>query len=223
MLRPVLAPFFALLLAATQSHAGAWPRAEGETFLSFGGNVALFGEAVRPVYYDPTVYLEYGLTERWTVGIDGFTSDKGTAGSLFVFVRYPLSHPDNPDKLAVSVGTGATLMPNGALEETPRIGLHWGRGFANGWMAADTELTYGLTRGIAQTKIDVTIGYDLNDDWTTVLVSTAGIGLTGDVYVKTSPSLLYHFNDTVSLRMGLVQALSGDFGSGLSLEAWLRF
>jgi hypothetical protein len=219
----MLRTIFLLLLLATQSHAGAWPREEGTVFLSFGGNVALFGEAVRPVHYDPTVYLEYGLTERLTIGIDGFTADKGTAGSLFVFARAPVLAESGSDKLAVSLGLGATLMPDGSLEGTPRLGLHWGRGLSNGWLAADTELTYGLTRETAQTKIDVTAGYNLTDDWTAILVATAGIGLTGDVYVKASPSILYHVNDTISIRTGLVQALSGDYGGGLSLEAWIRF
>lgn len=219
MLRAILL----LMLFGTQSHAGAWPREDGEIFLSFGGNVALFGEAVRPVYYDPTIYFEYGLTPRLTIGIDGFTSDKGTAGSLFVFARYPLLPADSPDKLAVSIATGATLMPNGSLEETPRIGLHWGRGTATGWLAADSQISHGLTRGITQTKVDVTWGYRFDDAWSGILVATAGIGLTGDVYAKVSPSILYSINDQYSVRTGLVQALTGDRGSGLSLELWAKF
>lgn len=212
-----------LLLVTTKVQAGAWAREEGEVFLSFGGNVALFGEAVRPVYYDPTIYLEYGLRPRLTIGIDGFTADKGTAGSLFVFARFPLGPTDQPDKLAMSISTGATLMPNGSLEETPRIGLHWGRGLETGWLAADTVISHGLTRGITQAKIDGTWGYNFADDWSSVVVGTAGIGLTGDFYAKVSPSIVYQLNETISVRMGLVQALTGDLGSGLSLEAWMRF
>lgn len=219
----MLRMFLLLLLFATQSHAGAWPREKGIVFLSFGGNMVLFGEAVRPVYYDPTVYLEYGLTDRLTIGADGFTADKGTAGSLFVFARYPVLSSDSDDKLAVSLGLGGTLLPDGTLEPAPRLGLHWGRGLSGGWLAADTELIFGLVEGTAQTKIDVTIGHNLTPDWTAILVATAGIGLTGDVYVKASPSILYHVNDTISIRTGLVQALSGDYGGGLSLEAWVRF
>lgn len=219
----MLRGFLFLMLLSSQSHAGAWPREEGETFLSFGGNVALFGEAVRPVYYDPTIYLEYGLTPRLTIGIDGFTADKGAAGSLFVFARYPLSPADSPDKFAISIATGATLMPNGELEETPRLGLHWGGGMATGWMAADTQISHGLTRGITQTKIDVTWGYRFDDAWTGILIGSAGIGLTGDVYAKVSPSILYEINDQYSVRTGLVQALTGDLGSGLSLELWAKF
>ena len=212
-----------VVLIATQASAGAWPREEGEVFLSFGGNVALLGEAARPVYYDPTIYLEYGLTPRLTLGLDGFTADKGEAGSLFFFLRFPLWQSDAGDRFALSLGTGATIMPNGAFEETPRVSLHWGLGLEDGWMAADAEVKYGLTRSIAQTKIDVTWGYRIDGDWSSVLVGTAGIGLEGDFYAKLSPSILYQVNETLSLRAGMVQALTGDLGTGISAEAWVRF
>ena len=219
----MLRPLALFLLTASQATAGAWPREDGEVFLSFGGNVALLGEAARPVYYDPTIYVEYGLTPRLTFGLDGFTADKGEAGSLFFFLRFPLYHSAAGDRFAATIATGATLMPNGALEETPRLSLHWGRGMATGWMAADAEVKYGLTRQIAQSKIDITWGFRFDDDWSSVVVGTAGIGLEGDFYAKFSPSLLYRVTDRISLRAGLVQALTGDLGTGISAETWIRF
>ena len=216
----------ALLLVsvlATPAGAGAWAREEGTWFVALGGNVALLGDAVSPVYYDPTIYLEYGLTPRLTLGLDGFTADRGTAGSVFVFLRFPLGPAEGNERFALSLATGATLMPDRTLEETPRLGFHWGRGLDGGWLAVDAEVKYGLTRGIAQSKVDMTWGHRFDDQWSSVLVTTAGIGLEGDFYAKVAPSLAYEVNDRLSLRAGAVQALTGDFGTGVNAEVWLRF
>lgn len=192
-------------------------------FLSFGGNIALFGEAARPVHYDPTLYFEYGYSERLTFGLDGFTADRGEAGSMFVFARYTLTETTARDQFALGLGAGLTQTPNGAQDETIRATLHWGRGLPTGWLAVDAEVSYGLTRTLTQTKIDGTWGYRFNDDWTSALQGQVGVGLTGDTYTKIAPSIIWTARDNLQVRAGLVQALSGDYGTGLSLQTWVTF
>ena len=211
------------LSLANSADAGAWPRNEGEVFLSFGSNVALLGEAVRPVYYDPTLYLEYGLTGRVTIGVDGFTADRGDAGSLFAFARYAFDLPGSGDAWGVGFGVGTTIVPDGSHDMTLRTTLHWGRGLETGWLAVDAEASFGLDRNLTQTKIDATWGYRFDDTWISATQFQVGTGLTGDTYVKVAPSIIWVARDNLQVRAGLVQALSGDYGTALSLQTWVTF
>ena len=73
----------ALVLPAG-AQAGAWPRPKGETFLSFGqelstGATTLIG-AVTDIRSWSSVYAEYGLTDRLTIGLDaGLAWGRGIA------------------------------------------------------------------------------------------------------------------------------------------------
>lgn len=210
------------LLSAATAQAGAWPRAEGEIFASFGGNAALFGAAARPVYYDPTIYLEYGFTPRITIGAEGFTADRGDAGSLLVYGRLALDDGTGPNRFAASLSAGYTLLPDATLDETWRIGLHYGYGLENGWIAVDGTATALSDMG-AQYKIDATWGLAFDDRLTSVFNLEAGYGLTGDFYAKVTPSLVVELTPAISVRAGYVQALTGDYGGGLLVQGWVTF
>lgn len=212
-----------LICAPISAMAGAWTREEGSLFVSFGGNVALFDHATRPVHYDPTVFLEYGLSPRLTIGLDGYTADKGQAGSLFGFARTPVGPTDGPVVVAVAFGLGLTKTPTGPLWETVRIGGHLGQGLAHGWLALDAEATRVLQQPLVQTKMELTWGHQLGNGWTSVLSGQIGTGLEGDFYAKMNPSVTYDLTQGVRLRAGYVRALTGDRGSGLSAQVWVDF
>jgi hypothetical protein len=218
-----LALVAAFLSGAGPAAAGAWSRDKGELFLSFGGNVALFEGATRPVHYDPTLYIEYGLTDRLTVGFDGYTSDATEVVNGFVFLRYPLGTGDGRQRLAVSLAAGASEIPGLALEATGRLGLHWGYGLAQGWLAADATSVLGLAGGEREGKVEFTWGQPLTPRWTGILQLQGGIGFSGDTYAKVTPSVMFNLSDQTRLRAGFVQALTGDQGSALTLEVWLTF
>ncbi len=203
--------------------AGAWPREEGTTFVSFGGNVALFGGATRPVHYDPMIYVEHGLTPRLTFGIDGYTADAGTAGSLFAWIRLPWRPGDGGDVWAASTGLGTTLLPDGTHEATTRLGLHWGRGLETGWLALDVQGQLGVTRLSHQAKVEGTWGRKLTPQLTGLLQGQTGYGLSGDLYAKLGASVVWHATEALDLRIGLTRAMTGDRGGGLTLEGWWRF
>ena len=213
------------LLSASGSAvlAGAWPREDGTFFVAAGGNVVLFGDAARPVHYDPTFYLEYGLTPRVTIGVDGYTADKGTAGSLLGFAQLSFGSLDRPSRTAASIAAGLTRIPTGKNDPTMRVGLHWGRGADWGWMSADYAMTIGTTLDRFQEKITLTGGYHFDDNWTGILTAEAGLGLELDFYAKLSPSVVYHLTDRVSLRASYTQALTGDLGGAAGLQAWFTF
>jgi hypothetical protein len=205
------------------AQAGAWAQEQGAFFLSFGGNVALFSGATRPVHYDPTLYIEYGLTERLTVGFDGYTSDATEVVNGFVFLRYPIGSTAGRSRLAFSIAGGASEIPGLDLETTGRLGLHWGYGLENGWLAADATTVLGLSVGEREGKVEVTWGQDLPGRWTGLLQMQAGIGFSGDEYAKVTPSIMYELSEATRLRAGFVQALTGDQGSAAMIEVWLQF
>jgi hypothetical protein len=210
-------------LGGSAAMAGAWAQEKGAVFLSFGGNVALFEGATRPVHYDPTLYIEYGLTDRITVGFDGYTSDATEVVNGFVFLRFPLGPTDGPSRFAVSVAGGASEIPGLDLETTGRIGLHWGYGLDRGWLAVDATTVLGLTVGEQEGKVEATWGRIVTDRWAGLLQVQAGIGFSGDTYAKVTPSVMYDLTESTRLRAGFVQALTGDQGSGLMMEIWMQF
>ena len=219
----LIAGLWLLQAGGTPVLAGAWPREDGTFFVAAGGNVVLFGDAARPVYYDPTLYLEYGLTPRITIGIDGYTADKGTAGSLLGFGQLSFGSLDRPSRTAVSLAAGLTRIPTGRTDPTVRLGLHWGRGAEWGWMSADYAMTFGTALERFQEKLTLTGGYRFDDSWTGILTAEAGFGLELDFYAKLSPSLVYHLTDDISLRASYTQALTGDRGGAAGLQAWFSF
>lgn len=213
----------AMAVQAGTAEAGAWARERGAIFLSFGGNVALFDGATRPVHYDPTLYIEYGLTDRLTVGFDGYTSDATAVVNGFVFLRFPVGSTEGRSRLAFSVAGGASEIPGLALETTGRLGLHWGYGLDRGWLAVDATTVLGLAVGEREGKVEATWGRVLSDRWTGLLQLQGGIGFSGDTYAKVTPSILVGLTETTHLRAGVVQALTGDMGSAVTLEVWMDF
>ena len=84
---------FAIIISfclATSAHAGAWSREKGELFIAAGGNFLLSEGARLPVHYDPTLYAEYGASERVTLGLDIHTADAGRIGTAFFFASFRL-------------------------------------------------------------------------------------------------------------------------------------
>ena len=58
-----------IVVLAGQAKAGAWPRAEGQVFLTLSGHAVMLGsEAIANRF--STVYGEYGVDGRVTLGIE---------------------------------------------------------------------------------------------------------------------------------------------------------
>ncbi|EYD72204.1 hypothetical protein [Limimaricola hongkongensis] len=210
-------------LAGGAAQAGAWPREAGETFLSFGGIVALSEEDGALSRIDPTIYLEYGLTERLTLGLDGYAADDGGSGNLFGWARLPLATGANGDVAAISAGAGAVLVDEDDTEAAARLGLHWGRGIEEGWLSIDAQALLALSSLSHEAKIDATWGQSLSPRWTGMLQGQVGYGLDGDAYAKLGASAVLHVAPDLDLRIGLSRAITGDPDAGLSVETWWRF
>lgn len=212
-----------LSLFGSEAAAGAWAREEGEVFVAAGVNFWLSDGARLPVHYDPTVYAEYGLSDRVTVGLDLHTADAGNIRSGFVFAQIPIGGTDRKFRHAVGLGFGLRADSNAATETLLRASYSWGQGLTKGWLAVDGSVTYAFRDHVFRPKVDATWGHNWADNWTTTLQLQTGQGFTNDFYAKVSPVVIYHWNDNLSVSLGAVQALTGDKGFGLKLESWLRY
>ena len=216
---------FLMLLACSgaAAHAGAWPRDKGTLFIAAGGNFLLSDGAELPVYYDPTVYAEYGLSDRITLGLDLYTADKGRIASAFVFTAVPIGSLESRNRAMVSLGYGYRLNPDTSTEALMRVGLSLGRGLDNGWLAADISATIGTVDTTWRPKADFTWGRSWSPRWTTTLQLQTGQGFFDDYYAKYSPTIIYSVTDRIKINFGAVKALTGDRGSALKAETWLTF
>ena len=208
---------------ATSANAGAWSREKGELFIAAGGNFLLSEGARLPVHYDPTLYAEYGATERVTLGLDIHTADAGRIGTAFFFASFPIGDLAARDKFAANLAFGLRADAAHPTETLLRGGLSWGRGLENGWLAVDATATYGTFARTFRPKVDLTWGHRWSEKWMTSIQIQTGQGFTNDYYAKIAPSIIYDLRENMKVHLGAVHALTGDRGSGLKLETWLTF
>ena len=149
-----------VLLVAHPALAGAWMRDKGHGFVSSTVNANRDGGTT-------STYLEYGLTDRVTLGADMFmTYDvQGTRdGYGTLFLRHALGPTDRANKWALVGGGGVAVI---GFEVLPflKTGLSWGRGYQlgtrQGWIAVDSAVLWDLTYAQHVHKLDTAIGLAL--------------------------------------------------------------
>lgn len=220
-MRHILATTACLLAAPAE--AGPWLRAKGEGFLAFGANIALTEDARRPVHYDPTLYLDYGISDRLSLGLEAYVANGSDERTATVFATLPVSRaPDAP--VSASFGLGWRAIDARKNEDALlHFGVGGGRGLMGGWLTAESALVRSLGTATTEAKLDLTWGRELSDAVDGVLQLQTGRGTWGDAYAKLAPSLVWSATGSIQLEMGLVQALTGDGGTGVRLSTWWRF
>ncbi|MCR9124743.1 MAG: hypothetical protein NXH82_01310 [Rhodobacteraceae bacterium] len=139
--------------------AGAWLREAGTGFASVSGTLRSFGGG-QPLAYDSSLFAEYGLRPRFTVGLD-INDNLTSGGHVMGFVRFPLSAPERPLKLALDLGIGGHRRDKTWFAHY-KTALSLGRGFATGsatgWVSVDAAVE--LRKGDADLlyKLDATFG-----------------------------------------------------------------
>ena len=215
--------FIIIFFYATMAHSGAWPRDEGRYFIAAGDNFLLSDGAQLPVHYDPTIYLEYGLSDEITLGVDMHLADAGRIGTAFFFISTPLSAKHSQQKVSANLAFGIRSNGLSETETLMRAGLSWGMGFDNGWLAVDGYATLSNADDKLRPKLDLTGGYRWSDTVELSVQLQTGQGTTDDFYAKLVPSISYQLNETIGLHLGAAQALTGDRGAGLKFETRLTF
>ena len=123
-----------IICISQNAYAGAWAREKGELFIAAGGNFLLSSGAQLPVHYDPTLYAEFGATERLTFGLDLHTADKGRIGTVFIFTNFPIGDTKAQDRYSAGFALGARADAYHATETLLRGHVSWGAR-DRGWLA----------------------------------------------------------------------------------------
>ncbi|KCV81937.1 hypothetical protein ATO10_08828 [Actibacterium atlanticum] len=200
--------------------AGAWPRGEGNIFV-YTSIVADPVQAVSylelglPPPFEWSIYAEYGLNDRWTLGFDGLQIAEQYNGSstAIVFATRSIGTFER-QKFAGSVGLGwHRETDTGAQSYTARLGAHWGLGFERAWMAADIWGIAALSDG-AQSgwKADFTYGRRFGKRFSVTGQVQTGQSGSADPYVKLVPKAGMSFgeNGRLLLELGYVHGVAND-------------
>lgn len=212
-----------LLVFTLPAYCGPWQRESGQWFIASGTNLFLSDGSELPVHYDPTAYVEYGLTPLVTVGVDYHTADRGRIHTGFVFASFPLLDNTGRDRLAASLAYGARVDAYHPMETLMRGGVAWGRGLDTGWLTVEATATYGTIDTMFRPKVDMTWGYNINDRWTTIAQVQTGQGYSEDYYAKTVASVSYAITEGHRVNLGWVQGITGDRGAALKLDLWSTY
>lgn len=214
--------------AATGANAGAWPRPPGDYFLSLSQQTTTGGRtfisAVGDIRNYTSLYAEYGLGERITVGLDaGYgTGQADTAASVLAFARTPVWSPGE-HKVAVDFGLGWITSEADGGQTRIRPGLAWGRGFESrwggGWLGMESSLEYRTPGSDTIFKADFTAGLKPTDNW--MLIAQLQTGIYPDApVVRLAPSVVRRLGPRLHMQVGALVGLTGDDGIGVKASFW---
>lgn len=220
--RAVLA--MALLLLPGAGWAGAWPREEGQTFLSFSHALAAPRGDWGTAGFDPAtwtaLYLEHGVGAGLTFGLDAGRSNDGTS-TVIAFASVALGQGAGGGRWAAQLGVGGTG-PEGPDRPLVQLMANWGRGGERGWLAADGQVQ--LVRDApAIAKLDLTWGIHAGDRTRVILQLQTGDYPGSPPYARLHPAVVLGLNDTLSVEIGAELGLAGSDSLGLKLGTWLEF
>ena len=211
-----------LLLAGEPLVAGAWLRPEGEAFLSTAARFSWPKDLSRMVSKDPhgryhSLYFEYGLTERYTLGLDLGRSGTG-GGKAIVFLRHPLRDRESGFRIAAELGLGR-------IDDAPvlRPGLSLGLGLENGWLSAEGLMEYSTVTGLADYKLDLTRGLKFDNGRMLILQLQTGFPAGKPGYARLAPSLVFPLAPGLKAEVGGAWGLTGDESMGVMLGLWAEF
>lgn len=229
-----LAAALALALPAV-AEGGAWPRERGEIFLSFGqqastGATTLLG-AVTDIRSWSSVYAEYGLTGRLTVGLDaglGQGRDERVEAAL-VFARWPVWSPGD-HRVALGLGLGTVAETGESRQTRLRLGLAWGRGIAaggrvrgGGWLGMESSAELREPAGEVAFKADFTAGWKPNERWMAIAQVQTGYYPDAGGIVRLAPSVVRKVSARSHLQLGVTAEVVGEPALGLAGSVWLSF
>ncbi len=213
--------FTAWAVSAGDASAGAWPRGEGETFLSLSYQPDIAGTGDSNYV---SAYYEYGATTKLTIGVDGgYQATNSDAGAVF-FARYPIGATDGVNVFAVELGLG-TAMSNGTTVSLVRPGLSWGRGYnlgaVSGWMGVESSYAFKSDETLLG-KVDTTFGVSHPDGSLSIMQLQFSRPSDADSSFAIAPSYVAKLNDAVFLEMGAsYEAFRGR--QGLKIGVWFSY
>ena len=212
----------ALALSGGQTQAGAWVRETGSWFVSTTTRLGWpkdvpAAKARTDGWTYHTIYAEYGVSERLTLGVDIGVPHEGEP-KVILFMRKPIRQPDRGTQIAWDLGVGTI-----AGETVIRPGLGIGRGLENGWLNADAMAEISLGEAGTTLKLDLTYGMNLAKDRKIMLQVQTGKTAEGPFSAKFAPSVVFPLTDSLSAEVGGSYGFHEDETMGLLLGLWAEF
>lgn len=235
-----------LALLAQPAAAGPWPRAEDAVF------VALSTERDRDDNSYSSLYAEYGLSPRSTLGFDLGRSNAGETSAMVWFQR-ALDRGRGADRIVLSTGTGA-IRRDGELIPQAQVGAAWGRGLdsvpglrripGGGWLAVDARVKVaGAMKDQAEiealaaqgagllsyltpetvAKAELTLGWHATDGL--MLVNQLRLEERDDTGFssKLVVSVVGDLLGPAKLELGVIGPLSGQGEQAIKIGTWFEF
>lgn len=164
-----------------------------------------------------TLYMEYGLTDRLTVGADIGHSVSGSGKSV-LFFQWPVRQAEKGPQISAQFGLGII---SGKRVLRPGLSLGWG--LKTGWLSIDSVAESYVDTGRTDLKLDMTWGRNLSKDRKLILQVQTGQPDGRDPFVRVAPSLVLPLRGPVKLETGVTWGLTGDTFMGLKFGVWTDF
>lgn len=222
-----------LLAGAGPASAGAWPREQGKTFLSlsqvFTTEVETLIAPGQMVTSYSSLYAEYGLTEKLTIGLDagyGAGPDSGVSTGV-AFARYPVWESTGGQRVALDFGVGWRSDAEQGQDLRLRPGIAWGMGFdsrwGQGWLGIEASANFLVPSGQQIYKADFTAGIKPNDQWMLIGQIQTGRYPGTEALIRIAPSVVRAITPSTHLQLGVEGTVLGDDLIGAKLALWLEF
>ncbi|SMX38295.1 hypothetical protein [Maliponia aquimaris] len=213
---------FVFMCLGAMAQAGAWPRKAGEGFATIAVRLGWpqdMGDwtSLEPTQDYSTLYLEYGLTDRLTLGLDLGHSVSG-GGKTVIFLQYPVRQADTGAQVSAQLGFGVI-----SGERIIRPGLSAGWSLKRGWVSVDGVAETYLDDGRTDLKLDMTWGRNLAHDRKLIVQLQTGQPDGRDPFARLAPSIVLPLRGRFKLEAGATWGLTGDTSMGLKLGLWTDF
>ncbi|WP_428929107.1 hypothetical protein [Marinibacterium sp. SX1] len=210
-----------LAAGADTASAGAWPRAQGTSFLSMSYQLQL--NDTTDLDYT-SIFYEYGLTDTWTIGFDGGHNPVTDDSSPVIFLRHPIFPNSGPNLFAAEIGLGAVEI-GGELEAVIRPGFSWGRGyqagFGSGWMGVESSYAF-RGDGSQVAKLDATLGYNHAGGSLSFVQVQTYYPVGDELSVAVQPTYVQKVSERLFVEMGANYKLTNGAMS-VKLGIWTTF
>lgn len=202
--------------------AGAWLREIGSVFTA--ASVTGFKEADDVQKYKTSLYAEWGLLPKLTLGLDA-EEHQDLYGHALIFGRFPIADLGKAGRFAGEIGAGAhhrQLRAWAMYKATLSYGKNIQTGLGNGWLAVDTALEYRTHEALIR-KLDVTAGLSSGRRFDPLLQIETSYTPDQPFYWSVRPSVIYRPKTGKSSWIFGVERNSIRDGTGYKLALWLSY
>ncbi len=212
----------ALTCFGTAAFCGAWPREEGKLFVSAASRLKWPQDmkswtSTNPIDVYDTVYLEYGFSDKLTIGVDWGRSVSGQTKKI-IFAQTPLRLQSTGSVMSVQFGLGQIHD-----ERVIRPGLSIGWPRPNGWISIDSTIEFVPRTRDTDLKIDATWGRNLPKNRKLILQLQTGDSDTDPPFLRIAPSIVLPAGRRFKTELGGAWGLIGDDTMGIKMGVWAEF